>query len=494
MKLNAKKTPIAAAVATSAKTVGQSMLELRRTVACCLLWEDSFYESGESQADRIKKLAAQCPYDFVAQVAIEARVVHGLRHVPLLLARELARHPGRHAATDSKLKDVLPKIITRADQLGEFVQLYWATNYGKKSLPAQVKKGLATAFERFDAYALAKNDHQSAIVKLRDVAFLVHARQAKGSSMIDAGDRVTVKERTYKDAAGATIGTARLARLPGSTLDQLCEGKLPTPDTWETRLSAAGKDPEARRRAWFDLLATSMLGGLAWLRNLRLMDKDGVPQSAICAYGESLAMNGKLKGIFPHQFLTAARVCPWAEPTLERLVLNALEGATKLRGRTVVLVDVSGSMDAPLSKNGLRGDDGPTRLDTALGLAVAAREVCEEVAIFTFSEVLIGVADHKSPLRGFALARAVAGSQSHGGTYLRAALERLRELSKIDWDRTLIITDEQSTDGPPGPALGRGYVMNIAGYDKTIAAGPTWTSISGWSSGVLQYINLAEAV
>ena len=30
--------------------------ELRRTVAACLLWEDGFYESGESIADRIKAI------------------------------------------------------------------------------------------------------------------------------------------------------------------------------------------------------------------------------------------------------------------------------------------------------------------------------------------------------------------------------------------------------------------------------------------------------
>ena len=33
--------------------------QLRRSVLACLLWEDSFYESGQSIADRIQEFAAK---------------------------------------------------------------------------------------------------------------------------------------------------------------------------------------------------------------------------------------------------------------------------------------------------------------------------------------------------------------------------------------------------------------------------------------------------
>jgi len=43
------------------------------------------------------------------------------------------------------------------------------------ALSAGVKRGLARAFTKFDAYQLAKYDRES-VVKLRDVLFLCHAK------------------------------------------------------------------------------------------------------------------------------------------------------------------------------------------------------------------------------------------------------------------------------------------------------------------------------
>jgi 60 kDa SS-A/Ro ribonucleoprotein len=65
------------------------------------------------------------------------------------------------------------RVIQRADELAEFLAIYWAE--GKQPLSAQVKKGLAAAFVKFDEYALAKYDRAGA-VRLRDVLFLSHAK------------------------------------------------------------------------------------------------------------------------------------------------------------------------------------------------------------------------------------------------------------------------------------------------------------------------------
>jgi 60 kDa SS-A/Ro ribonucleoprotein len=64
-------------------------------------------------------------------------------------------------------------VIQRADELGEFVALYWKEK--KQPLSAVFKRGLAGAFTKFDAYQLAKYDRES-VVKLRDVLFLCHAK------------------------------------------------------------------------------------------------------------------------------------------------------------------------------------------------------------------------------------------------------------------------------------------------------------------------------
>ena len=71
---------------------GDYARQLRRAVTSCLLWEDTFYESGVDIATRIHTLANQCDPDFVADLAREVRKQHGLRHAPLWLVISLLPH------------------------------------------------------------------------------------------------------------------------------------------------------------------------------------------------------------------------------------------------------------------------------------------------------------------------------------------------------------------------------------------------------------------
>src|ERR1700732_1989527 len=67
-------------------------LALRRSVLACMLWEDEFYESGVAIAGRIRELVPKVDAAKVAELSIEARTAMKLRHAPLLLVREMARH------------------------------------------------------------------------------------------------------------------------------------------------------------------------------------------------------------------------------------------------------------------------------------------------------------------------------------------------------------------------------------------------------------------
>src|SRR6185295_15781789 len=111
---------------------------------------------------------------------------------------------------------------------------------------------------------------------------------------------------------------------------------------------------------------------------------------------------------------------PDFEPELERAMFRSLEGHAKLEGATRILVDVSGSMDHPMSARSEM-----TRIDAACGLAVLAREICDDVEIFTFSNEVKKV----PPRRGFALRDAIVQSQPHMNTYLGQAVKQ------IDQDR-----------------------------------------------------------
>ena len=117
-------------------------LALRRSVLACMLWENEFYEDGVAIAGRIRELVPKVEAAKVAALAVEARTAMKLRHVPLLLVREMARHATHRAL----VAETLARVIQRADELAEFVAIYWAD--GRAPLSAQVKKGLAAAFTK----------------------------------------------------------------------------------------------------------------------------------------------------------------------------------------------------------------------------------------------------------------------------------------------------------------------------------------------------------
>src|SRR5579872_2439703 len=213
-------------------------LQLRRSVLACLLWENQFYEDGVAIAGRIAELVAKVDAGKVAALAVEARERMKLRHVPLLLVREMARHKTHRELVG----ETLERAIQRADELTEFMAIYWKD--GRVPLSGQVKKGLAAAFGKFDAYQLAKYDRPGP-VRLRDVLFLTHAKP--------------------RDEAQAEVWK------------NLVEGKLAPPDTWEVALSA-GAD---KRQAWERLIQERKLGALAVLRNLRNMRAANVEEELV---------------------------------------------------------------------------------------------------------------------------------------------------------------------------------------------------------------------
>ncbi|HWF04989.1 MAG TPA: TROVE domain-containing protein, partial [Candidatus Angelobacter sp.] len=413
-----------------------------RSVLACMLWENQFYEDGVAIAGRIRELVPKVAAEKVAALAIEAREKMKLRHAPLLLVREMAR-----LATHRQLvAETLFRVIQRADELSEFVALYWSE--GKQPLSAQVKKGLAAAFTRFDEYALAKYNRASP-VKLRDVLFLCHSKPV--------------------DTAQAELWK------------RLVADELATPDTWEVALSG-GAD---KREAWERLLEENKLGALALLRNLRNMAEAKVSEPLI-AVGLGRM---KTERMLPFRFIAAARYAPQWECELEQAMFRALscksgegngkrgEGPSRLPGKTVLLVDVSGSMDAPLSRRAEM-----RRNDAAYGLAILLREIAEQCSVYTFSDKLVRVPSRQ----GFALRDALNASQPHSGTYLGRALSELDE----KYDRVIVITDEQSHDAVPNPQ-GRGYVINVASFQNGVGYGK-WTHIDGWSDSVIEYIRAAE--
>jgi 60 kDa SS-A/Ro ribonucleoprotein len=415
-----------------------ALAKLQRAVASCMLWEKTFYEDGESIADRIEGYVKECNSEQVGLIAIQARTEHHLRHVPLLLAVGLARKGYKGTA------DVIFSIIQRADELTEFVSIYWKN--GKVPLSAQVKKGLARAFTKFDAYQLAKYNRDTEI-KLRDVLFLCHAKP-----------KDETQEADWKN---------------------LVEGTLATPDTWETNLSAGEDKGETFTR----LLKEKKLGFMALLRNLRNMDEADVDPGLINKALRDGAAKGKA---LPFRFISAVKHAPKHLTALDESMQLALGAMDRMPGKTVICVDVSGSMGGGW---GMSAKSNVTPRDAAAGIAILCRGIMKDCRIVGF-----GTQAQEIPAyAGLAIADKLStfGNTVGHGTNIGLAVEHA---NRMKYDRLIVITDMQSHDSVALPLPGtKAYIINCAAYENGIGYG-RFTHINGFSESVVKYMREIENI
>jgi len=471
LNLKAKEEPIYTAEGARAVRITPTQ-QLRRSVLACMLWENNFYEDGQTIGERISALVPQVPAETVAELAIEARTRGNLRHVPLLLACELAKHKTHRHVVGA----LVPKIVQRADELAEILAIYSRERSGTKKLnrlSKQLQKGLAEAFRKFSAYNLAKYNRDNTI-KLRDVLFLTHAKPKDEE-----------QEKTWK---------------------LLVNGELPTPDTWEVAISAAKGDVERTKATWERLLKDDRLGALALIRNLRNMTRAKVDRGLV----REALLKADTSRVLPFRFVAAAVAAPEFESELDELLVKSARQASKLPGHTVLIVDVSGSM---YGYGNISARSDITRVQAAGALAAVARERCESVSIYATAGN-DGSYRHATALvpsrHGMALVEkfsknGFAGELGSGGIFLVQALDWVSERETSGADRIIVFTDEQDCDrkstictraSKPSEANAFGrranYLINISSNKNGIGYKPNWTHLDGFSEAVLDYIGASE--
>ena len=428
---------------------------LRRAVLANLLWEDVAYMDGMKVAKEIQRLIPLCPAIDVYNIALEARTMQKLRHTPLFIAVEMCKYPEHKMF----VQDLLPQIITRADMLTDFLAIYWKD--GKKPIANQAKKGLAKAFHNFNEYKFAKYDRDAAI-KLRDVMFLCRPKPEN-----------QYEQDLFKKVADRTLAT---------------------PETWEVLLST-GKD---KKESWTKLITEGKIGGLAMLRNIANMRRANVDKKVINEGLEKL----KSSMLMPLDFLKAFRMNPEFGRQIEDAMINSYANLPKLKGKTLFIVDVSGSMGARMSE---KSDF--TGYDAACAMAMLAANQCEDYEIVCTAGndyTHTGAHEHiPYPQKGFGIFEQIRETNKNigrGGIFTRQCLEWCNDKFKGQkFDRIIVFSDSQDCDFPerrtPKPFGTYNYICDISAHTKGVNYKGTWDAeISGFSEHFITFIAAMEGI
>lgn len=462
--------------------------------------EDTFYEAAGPRDARFVALvrqAAVADFDWLTRFAHWLRTEANMRSASMVIAAEAAK--ARLAAGEHGSRAIVSTVLRRADEPGELIA-YWLEHYGRR-IPKPIKRGVADAIERlYNERALLKWDSGKRAMRFADVIRLTHANPGGPAWRSDLfryaiGQRLGIEGLEIPERLATLVARERLNALSAKEIRAYAEaGQL------ADMLAAAGMTWEAVPALvdgpWTAALWEAMIpsmGYMALLRNLRNFDEAGVGNvtaaevSAKLADPEQVARSKQ----FPLRFLSAYRAAPslrwgWA---LEQALEHSLANIPYLAGRTLILVDTSGSMHQGFSKDGtlMRWDAA-----TLFGLAMARR--CERADVISFSDRGIQF----ELLRGESVLKALerwrnTGYMIGGGTYTAQALRATFSAH----DRVVLLTDEQSWGGDPGaviPATTPLFTWNLAGYQYAHGPGGRYRhTFGGLSDKGFELIPLLEA-
>ncbi|MFC5908662.1 TROVE domain-containing protein [Streptacidiphilus monticola] len=432
-----------------------------------MVGQDTFYERGGHRDDRytqlIRRLAVE-DHEWTAALLTWLRTDGSMRTASLVGAAEFTK-----ARLDAGLaghsRQVVDAVLQRADEPGEFLA-YWTTRYGR-ALPKPVKRGVADAVRRlYTERGLLTYDTASKGYRFGDVLELVHAAPAadrswQGDLFKHALDRRHGRDAEIPASLSTVIARERLLATPvqdrRTVLREHPELLRLGGMTWEAL--AGWLQGPMDREAWEAVIPS--MGYMALLRNLRNLDEAGVSDQVAQTIAARLADPEQVAKSrqFPFRFLGAYRHAPslrWAW-ALEQALGHSLAHVPALPGRTLVLVDRSGSMFGGVSEQ--------TKLNRAdsaavFGAAVALRAEHADLVEF-------GTTSRSVPFqRGESALRILERFHDLGGTNTTQAVQQHYK----GHDRVLIVTDEQAayshlgTPADQVPAHVPLYTWNLAGY------------------------------
>jgi hypothetical protein len=445
--------------------------ELVLRAATTMGQSDKFYETAADSDMRfvelIQKIAGSDP-EFALKLAWYTRKNFYLRTPATVLLAEIAR-TGCTANVPNASKYVA-ETISRVDDMTELIAYCMKANerdrIKKSKIPMVIKRGVAKAFNKFDAYQFAKYTKPGMYVTPKDVMFLTHPKSEGREQM-----------RMHLD---------------------IIQGTLPVPETWETYISVNGSTKEA----WSYIL--DKMGYMGIVRNLRNMIQKGVNENDIV---DLLTDKNRVRRskMFPYQFYSAYRAIEEMQGAgkimggLSVAMDISAENFPMLDGLTAIFCDNSGSMrDSIHPRSSIRHND----IANVFGAMLSARSHASLTCAFGSDVVLANVNPRDSILTN-AQKIAKAGARAGGATYTGRCIQYLKDANV---DRIVFFTDQQGYGEPSCYDALKDYRKNVeadpyvftfdlAHYGTTQfpEREPRHATVGGWSDTILKFIPLFES-
>lgn len=476
--------------------------ELFLRCATLLPGESKFYADKDTIAAELRLAVGGVMKEdpeFVLKLALFTREELHMRHAPLLLVAEYARLASLLRASEKN--DTVPKyfrgvpsllekvespskyvtaVIQRVDEIPNLVSLCLQMNdeVWKGKLPMMIKKGIAAAFNKFDEYQFGKYGRARGVdVKLRDALFLTHPVADSKSQQ--------------------------------KLFDKIADKTLPIPETWEEYIMQHGSSAET----WEEIIPR--MGYMALLRNLRNFIEKDVGRDTVEFVADKMSDQEQVEKSkqFPFRFYSALNALndvdtkkPFNLELLRDSVKEALElsaaNVPQFKGRSVIFIDVSGSMDHTIS-----GYSSVTAKDIATLYGAIFNKITKGAVIGVFADKFAIVRNTSKDI--LSTKEKIETVRVGGSTNAYLAFEWLLN-ERIDADRVFLLSDMQHWDTR---GTGRGmiadkylnwrrsvspharlYSIDLVGYGTSSFPkdAPGVATMAGWSEKIFDFARCFE--
>lgn len=487
--------------------------------------EGQFYENAAVADERLRTIVRQLAgsnegYRWLCGFLPWLRASGNIRSAALMLALEavdartgiqIPGIPGNSTMLPPEdcltHRQLIAAVQLRPDEPVEMLA-YWMVHKGRR-IPKPVKRGIADGATRmWNERAYLRYDKPGKTYRFADVLELCHPKpwwwevQSDGTRIRVQSEKKRILYRHiiterhsregYEPPAELEAIRARweLNQLKPENRHALARDVLNNAGTegnrrklelavagqWEWLQSWLGEkvpaDVQSLTKAEQWQLCIPLMGYMAILRNLRNFDKAPITDSLASKVANRISSKEQVEKSrqFPFRFLSAylnaQGTFRWAQ-SLEAALKYSLPNIPELPGRTLILIDTSGSMGNMLSsheerklKPGQAPPERPRRVEAAALFALAtAQRNAGNVDVYCFADGQLKVdgVEEKPLLRGMEVIRDSIGRVGHG-TQIEAAVRA----TYASQDRVLIFTDEQTFGTVSAYSFMRQHIGNVA--------------------------------